>query len=295
MKKQAFLIMAHGQFELLCKLICSLDSEYSDIFLHLDKKWVLSKEQINLISKIVVKSDIFITDRINVMWGGYSQIKAELILLKKAISISDYKYYHLISGQDYLIENIENIIKFYNEKDDVEFINYSSDEFCKTQYKRTKYYWLLRDKCGRNNGIIKKVQSVLIVGQKIIGVNRNKRFSTPLKVGSAYFDISHKLAKWIVSNEGKIRERFNNTSCADECFLQTMIYGTEFYKKISKQEKGVNYRFIDWNGGLNSGPRVLNENDYNSIISSRCFFARKIDYHKSRKLITLLDNYRNTQ
>ena len=47
-------------------------------------------------------------DRINVQWGGYSQIKCELKLLKSAIE-HNYDYYHLISGvylplktQDYI-------------------------------------------------------------------------------------------------------------------------------------------------------------------------------------------------
>lgn len=289
MDKQAFLIMAHSQFNLLCKLISKLDSEYVDIFLHLDKKWSLTDEQINYLREIPVMSQIYFTKRINVMWGGYSQIEAELALIKMATATSSYNYYHLITGQDYPIVSINNIVYFYNKQYNREFINYSNDEFTEKQLNRTKYYWVLRDRCGRNNGIVKNLQRILVGIQKILRVDRNKKFDTPLKMGSAYFDITDKLANWVIENEYIIRERFNNTSCADECFLQTIVYKTQFYNCVFSEYECNNYRFIDWNGGENSGPRVLDESDYEDIISSGCFFARKIDDKKSKKLIDLLN------
>ena len=38
MGRHAYLIMAHNQFDLLCKLIRELDYELNDIYIHIDKK-----------------------------------------------------------------------------------------------------------------------------------------------------------------------------------------------------------------------------------------------------------------
>lgn len=37
-KKDAYLIIAHKQWNLLRELICSLDCELNDIYVHIDKK-----------------------------------------------------------------------------------------------------------------------------------------------------------------------------------------------------------------------------------------------------------------
>ena len=290
MNKQAFLVMAHTQFNLLCKLIKRLDSEYSDIYLHLDKKWSLSNDEIAYLKRMPKKSKIYITKRINVMWGGDSQIKAELILLKEARLRNKYKYYHLITGQDYPIVDIHEILSFYDNKKEIEFINFSSNEFSETQMHRTKYYWLLRNRCGRDNALGKSIQHALIILQKILRIDRNKKCNLELKVGSAYFDITDSLAEWIIENEYKIMGIFRNSSCGDECFLQTLVYNSKFMNNVFLDEKGTNHRYIDWKGSKNAGPRILNESDYDNIKKSDCFFARKIDEYESKELIELLDS-----
>lgn len=290
MNKQAFLVMAHTQFNLLCKLIKRLDSEYSDIYLHLDKKWSLSNDEIAYLKRMSKKSKIYITKRINVMWGGDSQIKAELILLKEARLRNKYKYYHLITGQDYPIVDIHEILSFYDNKKEIEFINFSSNEFSKTQMHRTKYYWLLRNRCGRDNILGKSIQHALIILQKILRIDRNRKCDLELKVGSAYFDITDSLAEWIIENEYKIMKIFRNSSCGDECFLQTLVYNSKFMNNVFLDENGTNHRYIDWNGSKNAGPRILNESDYDNIKKSECFFARKIDEYESKELIELLDS-----
>lgn len=98
LKKHAYLIIAHNEYEILKKLIKVLDDERNDIYIHIDKK---SKSFKKLKTELVsCYSNIFFTKRINVTWGGDSQIKCELLLLEEAFKIG-YEYYHLISGVDF--------------------------------------------------------------------------------------------------------------------------------------------------------------------------------------------------
>ena len=78
MEKHAYLIMAHNQFDLLCKLIRELDDERNDI----DKKAGTIDEK--RFRECVQRSNVFFTDRISVIWGGESLVECELLLFKAA-------------------------------------------------------------------------------------------------------------------------------------------------------------------------------------------------------------------
>ncbi|MFG6379353.1 MAG: hypothetical protein K1W19_13720, partial [Lachnospiraceae bacterium] len=69
MGKHAWMIMAHNQFDLLKKLLKTLDNEDADIFLHVDKKAAFD---ISILSSSLIKSQYYMTDRIKITWGGYS-------------------------------------------------------------------------------------------------------------------------------------------------------------------------------------------------------------------------------
>ena len=81
--KQAYLLMAHNNLEQLNFLIRSLDSEFSDIFLHLDAKSKINPDEIVR----PVSSQLYFCDRINVYWAEYSQVQCELNLLRLATRI----------------------------------------------------------------------------------------------------------------------------------------------------------------------------------------------------------------
>lgn len=84
MIRSAFLIVAHNNFEMLKFLIKSLDSEEHDIYIHIDKKCGdIDYSQFESITKFShVKC---LRDRINVFWGGVSQIQSTLNTLETAI------------------------------------------------------------------------------------------------------------------------------------------------------------------------------------------------------------------
>ena len=56
-KKEAILIMAHNNLNILKKTILLLDSEFFDIYIHIDKK---SNININELRRICKKSKIYV-------------------------------------------------------------------------------------------------------------------------------------------------------------------------------------------------------------------------------------------
>ena len=92
MQKHAYLIMAHGSWKILEKLLRLLDSERHDIFLHIDKKVTDAPD----VSRWVSRSGLFLLEPRDVVWADYSQTQCEFRLLEAAISKKSerVKYYH---------------------------------------------------------------------------------------------------------------------------------------------------------------------------------------------------------
>ncbi len=276
--KHAYLIMAHNNLSILEKTLKLLDDDRNDIYLHIDKK--VKKFNYSYFQKILKKSRIIFINRMDVRWSDYSQIKCELNLLKEAIK-TEHKYYHLLSGVDMPIKNQNMIHNFFN-KTNKEFIHFRNHNSFNDRIDRINYYHLFF-KNARSNSKIKiifsqKMHSICLKIQKLLRINRIKKSNiNNYRDGANWFSITHDLAKYVVSLEKEIHNKYRYTYCADEIFLQTIVYNSKFYDNLYLYEDD-NYdsikRLIDWNRG---SPYSFKPEDYNEIINSNNFFVRKIE------------------
>ncbi|HBY89841.1 MAG TPA: hypothetical protein DEO37_05310 [Aerococcaceae bacterium] len=146
MNKHSYLIIAHKNDFTFHTLIKSLDSEFNDLYIHMDAK--VKKYDEHKIEKLARKSNIIHTQRTNVQWGGYSQINAEIILFEEAISSSvSYSFFHLISGEDLPIKPLNVIHSFFENNKGKNFLNFENNKF--EHGRRVKYYYFFQDILGR--------------------------------------------------------------------------------------------------------------------------------------------------
>ena len=113
-EKQAYLIEAHKCDEMLLTLLRMLDVPWNDIFIHMDSK--NTDYQPETVECRMKYAKVFHAKRHSVVWGGVSQVKAELVLLKTAVAHGPYQHYHLISGVDLPIQTQEDIRAFFGGK-----------------------------------------------------------------------------------------------------------------------------------------------------------------------------------
>ena len=85
-EKQAYLIEAHKCDEMLLTLLRMLDVPWNDIFIHMDSK--NTDYQPETVECRMKYAKVFHAKRHSVVWGGVSQVKAELVLLKSNRQIS---------------------------------------------------------------------------------------------------------------------------------------------------------------------------------------------------------------
>ena len=273
--KHAYLIMAHQKMENLKELIISLDNEYNDIFVHIDKKY---KGDINL---KVEKAQLFFIDRMKINWGGFSQIKCEVNLLKEAINNGPYIYYHLLTGVSYPIKSNEYIYKFFNDNFGYEFVGFDNSS---DYSERVKFVYLFNE-LGKPDHVWKKVltsiRKIWLFLQKKMNIDNFKKYKLVCKKGFVYWSITDEFAKYVVSKEKLIYSIMKNSLCGDEIFIQTLLYNSEFKDKIyniNNEFLGA-LRICPW-GSSEIGERknfCFEENDYKFLLESKYLYALKFD------------------
>ena len=282
-RKHAYLIMAHNEFEVLKKLIIILDDKRNDIYIHIDRK--VTNFNKRDYESLVTHSNIYFVNRIKVTWGGDSIIKCELLLLEEAYKVG-YEYYHLLSGVDFPIKNQDYIHEFFDNNS----FNYLSidNEDIGNDYamRRVKEYYFFQNLTGRNEDklslILKKFQLAFIKFQKFLNINRINKNNIKYYKGSNWFSLKHETVSYILNNKSFIKKYFFKGICADEMFLQTLLYNSPYRKRIINDD----LRYIDWSRG---NPYVFDKSDFDKLIASKDLFARK--FTSSNGVTDLLFDY----
>lgn len=288
-KKHAFLITAHHQPELLQKLLSALDHERVDFYLHWDKKSPLSAVDHRALQSAVQHGKLVFTPSISVNWGGYSQIRCELLLWKTALqSGEDYAHLHLISGADFPLKNVEEILAFFDAHPDREFVHFSTRALQPAFSERFTVFHPFQEKMKKNS-LLEKLEWRLVKWQKTGGVHRNRKEKLPFAKGANWCSITPAFAAYLVQNEKRIRRIFSFSRCCDEIFVQTFLLASPFAENLYMPTFADDYRsilrYIDWKRGE---PYVFREADFEELISCGFLFARKFDIRLDSAIIDRL-------
>ncbi|CAL6052173.1 Glycosyltransferase [Hexamita inflata] len=242
-QKQAFLIIAYHQPVLLQQLVSQIDNINCDIYIHYDNKSVLPEI-------VVLHSSLVFTNRIDVKWGKQSLIEAELILFEAAFQKGPYDFYHLLSGQDLLLQQISVVLDFFGNHTNTNFVGFG-------QYDGW-YFWDYNKKRAKA-----QMDSILLkYGQ--------------MKYGSQWCSLTQSAVNILVTEKLDIQKYFYGLDSADEFYKQTVLlaHNQSFYD-IKNQFNG-NQRHIDWsNGGPN--PKTFDKSDLSVLLSIPRMFARKFN------------------
>ena len=286
--KQAFLVMCHGNFDILMITMKILDNWHNDFFIHIDKKTPnisIIQEQLQ---KCVKKSNVYFVKNLSIYWGGYSQIEGELILIKAALeNKTEYGYLHLLSGSCLPIKAENEIYDFFNNSHKIEYVQ--CEDLQQKFFDRIKYYRFFQN---YNNKMIRIINRLLIKVQKIFHINRINK-SKKYSYGSNWFSITSDFADYVLQHISEIQRTFKYCKNADELFLQTILINSPFISKLyhDSDSNHQNLRFIKWPEiGDASHPITLTSNDLNELLSSKCLFARKFDLNTDRNIVLQLKN-----
>lgn len=291
--KQAILITAYKNYHHLEKIINFFDDNFT-IYIHLDKKSIISKEQLIAI-KNVPRVKLFVR-KYTINWGSLNHLKSILYLIKKALEDHENYYFHLISGHDFPIKKRISFFEYFEKNKHVEHLNYF--DVPKPSWgdnggmDRLDYYNLC-DLLNLKNYRHKKVIERFITLQKKVKFKRTMPSKMPkLFGGSTWWSLSRDCVQYVMNytKENKFYlKRYKYTLCSEEFYFQSIIMNSSFALNV----KNTNLRYIDWGARNGNNPAILDHTDLEKLYETQAFFARKFEYPESIEIINLIESKLN--
>ena len=288
MKKHAYLVMAHNQYDILITTLRLLDHDNNSFYIHIDRK--SNNVPWDEIKGATKKSKIIFVDRISVNWGGYSQIQCTMNLLKNAVK-GNYDYYHLISGVDLPIKTKHQILDYFENHENVQYVHFEQSQMQEKYLDRIKTWYIFQEgaknhkTCAMLGKCLKKMQAML-------RIDRTKRTQEEIQFGASWFSITHSLAKYALEQEPWVHNIFKCGCCVDEMWLQSVIVNSPFKNELVHNAFSGEYmsclRYVDWKRGT---PYVFRISDFQDLITSPYLFARKFDLNVDEKIVSAIYKY----
>ena len=281
--KQVFCITAYKDFEYLKWLAAYLADENCYVYIHVDKK--TSNEE--LLSALNSIENVTAISKFSVPWGGYQHLASALELIKLATKDIDGRFYaHVITGQDMLCKSKSELFEFFNEENFCNYMSCSDGERNRFRY-RTFY---------RNDWINYKTSfgnfatKALHVLQKAVFINRKPPFGYKIYKGMLYVTLTSEFSNFVIEFlETKNGKKYFNwikwCFVPEEFFFQTLIKNSEFDKTLVPN----NIRYALWADKHGVNPGILDKDDFDTIVKSGAFFARKISPAYSKELVEMLE------
>ena len=258
--KHAYLIMAHNNFEELKMLIEVLDHRRTDIYIHIDKRAnFIDFDSLRIRTK---HSYVDIYSEFSVYWGDYSQSLVEISLLERAHAHDQYEYYHLISNADFPTKPQDEILSFFDENKNKEFISFRfplniwpfNNKIYSTEHK---YYHVLTKylRTGHNirDHIVYFIEYFCVFLQFLFRVDRIKGEFVSAK-GSQWWSITNDFAEYVLSKKDWLNKHFRMARSGDEAWPAILVYNSVFrdrlYDKNYDCSNNANQRYIDWERGF---------------------------------------------
>ena len=328
--KIAYLIYAHTHPEQLARMIAALDDPCVDFFIHIDKKVDIRPflQFMNRSANIHV-----LKKRIKVFWMGYSMVEATLAMMRDAVRYSEeigepFKYYVLLSGQDYPIKSNQRILDFFERSEGTEYMLYwkLSEFWDPWMHKIEKYHYLdsrlTNQKCSVRYGW----RSYRMVHKALHRIISKREYLQGIIAygGSSWWMLTQNAVEYVlnyVATNRKFVNFYRFTEAPDEMFFHSIILNSPFadrvinysgYHELLEKWKNIikkctsdllryeagksiildhhsfNFRYIDWDPGRER-PAILKDDDYNALRESECLYARKMHPVKSGRLLEKID------
>lgn len=283
--KLAYMLLIHKNPNQVNRLINALSDEDVVFFVHIDKSSQI-EEQI-----IKNQNVLIVPERVNVQWGGYSQIKATLCLIEFALKHAEkFDYYILLSGQDYPIKSRSEIKKYLSD--------HRGKQFFKAHKMPFKYWQMQKGGFDR----IEIYYPQFMVGSTRTQYRMRKHYLKlvnrwNLRRKRAIFDHYYGISNWFAAtrdcmeyiykfseDNSKGLKFFQYSLMADEVYFNSIVMNSPFKSQVVQND----LRLVDWTTGPEI-PLIWKESHMEQLRNAEELFARKFDIEVDREVLDLLD------
>ena len=261
MKKHALLIQAHQDISYFIKL--AKIQPNVNFYVHMDAKSrdFPKTDLANLANVFLLK------DRVSVRWGGFSQIEATLKLFETAFANEDNAYFHLLSGEDVVLQPFEVIEKQWQQQFD-----FQAMMTCE-RAPQYAYRFIMDSPHADSNWQRQLTGKIITKLQKAVA--KVKPYHSPIYFGSQWFSVTRADWEKIVPFTDEYSDFFRHKLVPDEHFFQTLIA-----EKLTNQIRlsNDNRRQIIFDKNVNNGnsPIYLDLLKLERAKFDGYWFARKV-------------------
>ena len=285
---QAVLVLAHKNINQVIELSALLRKKF-EVYIHFDKKAHLNEDQ----QDRLVDLDVHWIATQDVHWGAWSIVQATIDLFNLALKDKRITYFHLISGQDWPVKDLDEIYRFFEDNDKLYIWNYPSAKYKKSGEPLVDWqkFYFNYDRINRRSKFGKIYHRLSIAKQTLLHVDKLKKLGIDLTLynGSQLVDLPRDASAYLIDYLQKhpnVEKMFMTGFCSDEFWVPTILRNnTEFAQRIDTN----NHRYIDWQARDGSAPAVLDDRDYDKVRQSDAWFMRKIEFPKSKGLVDRLN------
>ncbi|MBC8034458.1 MAG: glycosyl transferase [Chitinophagaceae bacterium] len=274
--KVAHILLVHKDPPQVARLIRSLCHPNVDCWVHVDKK-----SNIEDFRKVLAMKKVFlIQPRLRVDWGCFNTVDAMIFAMSTVLKAeTKYDYVNFLSGQDYPLQPADTFLSFLEINTGSQLMgNRPLEESNENIIRFKKHYFNYYS------------SPVIRLSEKFINkVLPNRTFPYPheIRKGSQWMALSRNAVSYIlkfVADNPRYLNYFKTVHIPDEFFFQTILYNSPFKDTI----RNPNLHYIDWSEGKKN-PKLLTIEDYNKLVSSNLFFARKFDPKVNASILDALD------
>ena len=217
--RQAWLIMAHNEFNVLQRLVSALDAPESAIFIHFDKK-------LSVLPDIRVEqgSLLILEKREDVRWGTVSQLEVELLLLEIARQAGPFGHYHILSGVHLPLKPLDELIHFYEEHPDEEIMRFWPIDEGDADFKLRRFHFPVKDfksPVPWRRALCQRTWTAVIKVQKILGIRHLK--DQAFRKTDQWLSLTEAACAYLVDNKKEILKKYRWAFCPDEYFIASEL------------------------------------------------------------------------
>lgn len=280
--KIAFLIAAHEEPLLVRRLVLSLAAPWTRFFVHIDRH-VPARSFAEALSGIAHVT--FIQPRVSVNWGGWSQIEATLLLMRRALAQdASLARFALLSGACYPLRSNEALRDFLFA-DENEYISaWPMPDLARdkpmTRLTRRHIEGGLRGGGAKAKTIRLLNDSLRLLPARNLTVGLD---GLAPYAGSSWWVLTRQGVETVLDwtdRRPRLAAFLRHTHCPDECFFQTVLANSALKERLSPS-----LTFTDWSDPKEQ-PRRICDGHLSQLLGrgGAPFFARKFSSQNAHLL-----------
>lgn len=289
--RQAFVILAHGKWPLLERLLGALQAPDFDVYLHVDADVAMPSCWEEKLHSCF--SNVMLLPRQRIYWADVSLVDLELRCFEQVLASGHaYSHIHLLSGQDLPLRSNEAIVRFFSEHPTTQFVQIYEDATYNLTHVRCHYifthYFQYKQGSRISYRFRRLANQVWHALQKLALVHRWHRRDIAFRKGSQWCSITPDFARSLVEKREDILALYAHNFAPDEFFLTTALSQSPF----AADWQNTNLRLICWAPKKHTPhPNVFTMKDAETLAASQAFFARKFDEDVDAEIVNkVLEN-----